>query len=216
MSYIIWIDEAWRWPWAWPVVATAVCFMNLKKIKEIRGFLDDSKKLSKKKRQISYDLIKLYEEKWYINIWIWIISNEIIDGIWIKPSNKKAMEKALEELLNKIWENNINKVLIDGNDNYKFKNEELKYEFIIRGDSKIDEIKAASIIAKVTRDKIMEEYNTTYPWFDFSSHSWYWTKKHRQSIFKLWICPIHRKSFKPIKEFIENNINKTWPKPKEI
>lgn len=200
MDYIIWIDEAWRWAWAWPVIASALLF--IKKDKNLIQTLDDSKKLSKQKREKLFNIIKSKSCKWEIIYEIWISSSKIIDKKWIKEANRLAMKKALDKLLTKIQIENIGKIQIDWNDNYKFKSIKIETEYIIKWDSKIDEIKAASIIAKVTRDKIMNNYCKKNKWYFFSEHVWYWTKKHRDALKKLWICNIHRKSYAPIKELI--------------
>jgi ribonuclease HII len=93
----------------------------------------------------------------------------------------------------------VDKIQIDGRDNYIFEDNDIATEYIIKWDTKIDEIKAASIIAKVTRDALMNEYALKFPWYHFELHSWYWTKKHQEAINRLWICPIHRTSYKPVK-----------------
>lgn len=192
MSFKIWVDEAWRWPWAWPVCAGAVLFIKKSKIKWLLPLLNDSKKLSRKNREIAYSELLNAKQKWYIAFWFWSTEPEIIDEVWIKEANRLAMEKAINEILKEIRQSDIEKIQIDWRDNYKFK-------WI---DSKIDEIKAASIIAKVTRDHLMENFDIKYPWYNFWKHCWYWTKSHQEAINTIWICPIHRKSFKPIKNLL--------------
>lgn len=203
MSVIIWIDEAWRWPWAWPVAACA-CILNKKSVKKLKSLklLNDSKKLSKKQRETAYGLILEFEKNWDIIIWTWMKNNKIIDSVGIKEANRLAMEDALSEVMTKIWNITIEKVLIDWKDNYRFSCFSWKIEFIIKWDSKIDEIKAASICAKVKRDQIMMQYDTEFPWYGFSKHSWYWTKEHAMALTRLWACEIHRYSFAPIKKVL--------------
>ncbi len=202
-KYIIWIDEAGRWPWAGPVVAAVFCF-DLKYRKNIKFIktLKDSKKLSSKKREGIFDeLTKLKEDK-KVFFETWIVSNKIIDKINIRNANKIAMEQALKKLFLRINENQIKEVLVDWNDNYVFKKIYIKTKFIIRWDDKIDEIKAASIIAKVTRDNLMCKYGLKFKNFSFDMHKWYGTKKHQEELNKFWITQIHRKSFKPIKKLV--------------
>ena len=93
------------------------------------------------------------------------------------------------------------KILIDWKDNYKFESIWGEIEFIIKWDSKIEEIKAASIIAKVTRDEMMQNYNNLYPWYWFAKHKWYWTESHKKALILKWACEIHRKSFSPIRKY---------------
>ncbi|MBP8016988.1 ribonuclease HII, partial [Candidatus Gracilibacteria bacterium] len=131
-----------------------------------------------------------------------IVSNKIIDKINIRLANKLAMEKALKKLFSKINFNCYKEILVDGNDNYEFKNINIKTKFIIKGDDKIDEIKAASIIAKVTRDNLMCKYSFVYSNFSFNLHKGYGTKKHQEELKRFGITSIHRKSFKPVKKIL--------------
>ena len=91
MSYIIWIDEAWRGPWAWPVCAGAVLFLKWPKIRELKKQLDDSKRLSKIKRQAIFDQIVRAENSWFLVFGFWMATNVEIDNIWIKKANKLAI-----------------------------------------------------------------------------------------------------------------------------
>ena len=197
MEYLIWVDEAWRGPWAWPVSACAFLFLQKS---DITKSLRDSKKLSKKQREkIFEELITLEKSGWCL-IWKAMISNTVIDKVWIKEANRLAMKKSLEELMKKSAWIKISEILIDWRDNYRFEKISIKCTYIIRWDDKIDEIKAASIIAKVSRDREMLKLSKKYPGYHFEVHSWYWTKKHRDAIEALWVCPIHRRSYAPIKK----------------
>ena len=203
----IWIDEAWRWPWLWPVVACALCFNpENKPKKELLDKINDSKKISEKKRA------ELYKELIALSVWekpqvffgVWVVDNYLIDDINIKQANKEAMRRALGELLRKIDRDNINSVVIDWNDNYTF--DELKKQplFIVWWDWKVVEIWAASIIAKVFRDKLMDTYSELYPNLWIENHKWYWTKKHKEYLnWKHKITWIHRLSYKPVKKILE-------------
>ena len=213
--YKIWIDEAGRWPWAWWVTACALTF-NPKNMPD-KNFLKqiwDSKKISEKKREKLFE--QLIEKSLWKNpqlfFWVWIVDNFIIDEINIKQANREAMRRALIELLRKIkpdfsenWQKDfISGVFIDWNDNYKFSELEKKPVFIIKGDEKILEIWAASIIAKVFRDKLMTTYSELYPNLWLEKHKWYWTKKHKENLLeKKDITWIHRLSYKPVKEILE-------------
>lgn len=208
MKYIIWIDEAWRWPWLGPVLACAFCF-NIKSMpdKDFIFQINDSKKLTKKKRErLFQELIEM--SRWknpQIYFWIWIVDNFIIDEINIRQANKEAMRRAILELSRKISFNNI-EVLIDGKDNYEFEELSKKPTYIVWWDWKIVEIWAASIIAKVFRDKLLVQYSTLYPDLGIEKHKWYGTKKHRENLTKKSeITCIHRLSYKPVKKVLEKN-----------
>lgn len=204
----IWVDEAGRWPWLWSVVACALCF-NPDNMPDnnLLSLINDSKKLSEKKRdEIYLELIEL--SRWdnpKVFFGVWVVDNYIIDEINIKQANKEAMRRALVELLRKIDNENISSVVIDWNDNYKF--DELKKQpiFIVWWDWKIVEIWAASIIAKVFRDKLMNTYSELYPDLWIENHKWYGTKKHSEYLtWKDKITWIHRLSYKPIKKVLES------------
>lgn len=157
-----------------------------------------------RRENIFSKLINLFcEDK--ICFWVWVVDNFVIDEINIRQANKEAMRRSLEEIFLKIWnQKKIKQVLIDGKDNYKFDFLTIKPEFIIKWDEKIDEIKCASIIAKVFRDRLMETYSLIYPQYRFEKHKSYWTKLHIELIQEFGITWIHRKSYKPIK----NALNK--------
>ena len=205
-KYKIWIDEAWRWPWLWPVVACAFCFNPENKIsKEFIKEITDSKKISEKKREIIFEKLVDFSLNNEIYFWVWVVDNFQIDKINIKQANKESMRRALLELLRKIKKENIDSVLIDGNDNYEFEELDKKPIYVIWWDSKIIEIWAASIIAKVFRDKLINTYSSLYPNFWLESHKWYWTKKHSDFLInKSKITWIHRLSYKPIKKILDS------------
>jgi ribonuclease HII len=173
------VDEAGRGPLCGPVVAAAVI---LEKDVHIEG-VNDSKKLSEKKREIIFELIK---EK-AIAIGIGICDVDVIEEINILNATKIAMKKAIEQLKIK-----PDYVLIDGNQMIDI---DIEGETVVAGDSKSQSIAAASIIAKVTRDKLLYEYDKIYPEYNFSKHKGYGTKIHREAILKYGLCPIHRPSF---------------------
>ena len=205
-KYIIWIDEAGRWPWLGPVSACALCF-NPKNFpdKEFISKLNDSKKLTQKKREELYlELVEMSRwKKPKIFFGIGIVDNFIIDEINIRQANREAMRRAIVELSRKINFRNI-EVLIDWRDNYDFEEVKERPTYIVWGDWKIAEIWAASIIAKVFRDKLLVQYATLYPDLWIENHKWYGTKKHRDNLVKKKdITWIHRLSYKPVKKILE-------------
>jgi len=207
----IWIDEAGRWPWLWPVVACSLFFApeNMPS-KELLSQLDDSKKLTEKKREkIFQELIENSRGKEpKIFFWVGVVDNFLIDEINIRQANREAMRRSLIEVLRKIKtspekEQNI-EVLIDGRDNYDFDELQKRPIYIVWGDRKVLEISAASIIAKVFRDDLMKSYSRLYPDLEIEKHKWYGTKKHSNFLTgRDKITWIHRVSYKPIKKVLE-------------
>ena len=183
------VDEVGRGPLAGPVVSSAVI---LPKNIDIPG-INDSKKLSEKRREFLFDEIK---EK-AVSIGIGIISEKEIDEINILQATYKAMRVALADL-NQLPDI----VLVDGNEanigDYKQVN-------IIKGDQKSISIAAASIIAKVTRDRMMIKYDDIYPEYGFKNHKGYGTKFHIDALKKHYATPIHRRSFNPVPKYLPNN-----------
>ncbi len=179
VEHIAGVDEAGRGPLAGPVVAAAVIF---RKDQTIEG-VDDSKKLSAKRRAELFPLIQQHA----LAIGIGIVGHEVIDKINIYHASILAMQKAIDELPIR-----PSLVLADGN---SFWHERYRYENIIDGDARCFTIAAASIVAKVTRDQLMEEYDRLYPDYGFARHKGYGTRQHREAIQKYGTCEIHRRSF---------------------
>lgn len=173
------VDEAGRGPLAGPVVAASVILSKNNTI----HCIDDSKKLTEKKRVKLYNLIKENCVEYSIGV----IGPEEIDEINILRATIKAMEISVNKLKNK-----PNFLLIDGNVRTSLL---IPQEAIVKGDSKCLSIAAASIIAKVTRDKMMGELHKEYPDYNFKKHKGYPTKEHINAIKKYGPCPIHRRSF---------------------
>lgn len=182
MEIIAGVDEAGRGPLAGPVAAAAVILSD---DHEIEG-LNDSKKLSAKKRELLFDEIN---EK-AVSVGIGIINEKEIDRTNILVATQKAMQMALGKLNMR-----PNLALIDG---YKLPNQVIPNKGIIKGDTKVESIMAASIIAKVTRDRIMIEYDKIFAEYGFAKHKGYGTKKHIEALTNLKATPIHRRSFKPV------------------
>jgi ribonuclease HII len=177
--YIGGIDEAGRGPLAGPVVAAVVVFDKDTKIEGI----NDSKKLSEKKRDELFELIK----EQALDYGIGIVNNEEIDEYNILNATYMAMKKALNCL-----KKSPDYLLIDAT---TIPNVEIPQNPIIKGDSKSISIAAASILAKVTRDSILYEYDKIYPEYGFAKHKGYGTADHYKAIDEYGITPIHRKSF---------------------
>jgi len=176
------VDEAGRGPLAGPVVAAAVVLPDDCKI----DGLDDSKKLSHSKRERILEEIKLIA----ISYAVGIVEPDEIDRINILRAALLAMEISVKQLTTK-----PDYLLIDGNQKTSLL---LMQETIVKGDSKSCSIAAASILAKVTRDSIMEEYHSIYPEYNFKGHKGYPTKEHYQALRKYGPCPIHRKTFRGV------------------
>ena len=180
------IDEAGRGPLAGPVVSAAVILPVTFRNSEIT----DSKKLSPQKRQRLYDVI--YAQA--VSIGIGIVDPIEIDRINILQASLLAMAMTVENLAPR-----PDYLLIDGIFPISI---DLPQQPIARGDALSISIAAASIIAKVTRDRLMQKYHHYYPQFDFPKHKGYPTQAHREAIRKYGYCPIHRKSFKGVKEYV--------------
>ncbi|MDD4531606.1 MAG: ribonuclease HII [Candidatus Pacebacteria bacterium] len=192
-KHVAGIDEAGRGPLAGPVFASAVLimekdFLKARKIKSVR----DSKKLKESKREeVFSDLIKSKEIKWGVGK----VSEKMIDKINILQATKLAMVKAIKDLekRNKL---KVDFIILDG----KMKLDlDIQQKSIIKADDKVFSVSAASIIAKVSRDALMKKHDKKYPEYDFEKHKGYGTKEHLEKIRKYGICPIHRKTFAPIK-----------------
>ena len=188
-------DEAGRGPWVGPVVAAAVCFSDLKIPDALALELNDSKKLSAKKREKLFPLI--YESGALIGVGQ--ASAEEIDSLNILQASFLAMKRALDQIEQQ--GHTIDFVLVDGNrkpNNWKWQTEE-----IIGGDGKSLSIAAASIIAKVTRDKMLCELAKEYPMYGWDKNAGYGTAEHIKALKEFGITPYHRKSYAPIKALLK-------------
>jgi len=181
------IDEAGRGPLAGPVVAACAI---LPEDFDVIG-VDDSKKLSEKRREELFEEIKNKSLAYGIGI----ADNNLIDDINILQATKKAMQEALDEAKKMLAEKtgkNVGHVLLDA---VELANIDIPQSSIVKGDAKSLSIAAASIIAKVTRDKMMMEYHEMYPYYGFDSNKGYGTKAHYAGIEEHGITHIHRKTF---------------------
>ncbi len=194
---IIGIDEAGRGAWAGPIVAAAVCFKKPFSHK----YLKDSKLLSAKQRQELFDLLSQH-----CDIGIGVVSHKYIDKYGLQKANVLVVERAFKELTSayKLPATSY-KLVIDYIGAFQ-KITKLKQNYSLHkhGESKFKEIAAASIIAKVYRDKLMKQYAKKYPDYGFDQHKGYGTLVHQQFLRANGICAIHRLSFAPIRREIFN------------
>ena len=181
------VDEAGRGPWVGPVVAGCAVFLNRKVDIRLLENLNDSKKLSKKKREMLYSLLQEEAKKGTVRLGIGQASAREIDEINILQATYEAMRQAVANLSVK-----PNLLL---NDAVTIPGMDMKQVPIIKGDAKSISIGAASIMAKVYRDRMMEEYDHIFPGYDFASNKGYGSKEHIEAIHRQGPCPIHRRSF---------------------
>ena len=181
------IDEVGRGPLAGPVVAAAVI---LPTDHQILG-LNDSKQLSEKKRDALAEEIQEHA----LAIGIGIVSPEEIDRINIYQASKQAMITAVQQLTIQPEHLLIDAMTLEL---------DIPQEKIIKGDARSVSIAAASIIAKVYRDRLMKEYHEQYPFYDFDKNAGYGTKNHLLGLEQHGVTPIHRKTFAPIKNYLSN------------
>ena len=208
------VDEAGRGPLAGPVVACATLYKKIyseesklevdetdKRWKLIR----DSKKLSSKQRDDAYDFVT---EQFFVGVGI--IGPETIDRVNILEATFLSMKAALSDLEKQLSaaEKKELMILIDGNQTIP--NLSLQQEPLVSGDSLVRSIAAASIIAKVTRDRLIVEADTLYPGYGFAQHTGYGTAVHMAALRKLGPSSIHRMSFRPVQLAIPENFNKRF------
>ena len=183
INFIAGIDEVGRGPLVGPVVTAAVILP--KDFYDER--INDSKKLTEKKRELLYDVIMENA----LSVGIGMSSPEVIDEINILNATKKAMIEAINNLSVKPEHLLIDAVKLDI---------DIPQTSIIKGDAKSESIAAASIIAKVTRDRMMVELDKKYPMYDFKHNKGYGTKKHIEALYQYGPIEEHRKSFAPVSE----------------
>ena len=181
------VDEVGRGPLAGPVVAAAVILPENCKIPG----LNDSKKIPKSKHHAIYQAVLDQA----LSVGIGIKDNQVIDQVNIYEATKLAMLEAIQELDPRPQHLLIDAMRLDL---------PIPQTSIIKGDANSLSIAAASIVAKVTRDQMMEEFDKEYPGYDFAQNAGYGTAKHLAGLDKLGVTPIHRRSFEPIKSMCED------------
>lgn len=204
-QFVIGIDEVGRGPLAGPVVACAAVSKKYDLEEKEIDLIRDSKTLSEKQRERLFDFI---QENFFVGVGL--CDHETVDRINILEASFLAMKAALSSLKSKISAyggkktNYLNAkciILVDGNK--KIPNLSMDQRAIVEGDKIIKSISAASIIAKVTRDRMMKEMHEKYPEYGFDKHKGYGTKFHVDALLKNGPCKIHRKSFEPIKTLVK-------------
>ena len=180
------VDEVGRGPLVGPVVAACVILpLNY----QLEG-LNDSKKLTAKKREMYYEIIRTDA----LSIGVAIISEKTIDEVNIYEATKLAMKDAISKCHIKPEHVLIDAMKLDI---------DIPTTSIIKGDAKSLSIAAASVIAKVERDRMLDELDIKYPMYDFKNNKGYPTKKHVEAIYKYGIIKEHRKTFSPVKEYVK-------------
>ena len=188
-KFICGIDEAGRGPLAGPVVVGAAVMPRDSKLE----WLNYSKKFKQKRREILYDRITEEALAWGVGI----ISEKEIDELNILNATKKGLHLALGEVIEKLKQK-PDIVIVDAL--REIDTFEIPYQSIIKGDATCYSISCASILAKVTRDRIMREWNEVYPMYDFEKNKGYGTAEHIKALKQYGPCPIHRRTF--IKHFV--------------
>ncbi len=189
LSPVVGVDEAGRGPWAGPVVAGAAILDPQTLPDELRHGLDDSKKLTTKKREVFFELLLEHAVTG-----VGIASVEEIDDLNILAATMLAMRRAVDDLGVK-----PGMVLVDGN---RLPDFSCRAEALVKGDGRSLSIAAGSIIAKVSRDRIMTQIGENYPQYGWDHNAGYGTKQHRQALAKFGVTEHHRRSFAPIRKIL--------------
>lgn len=188
-KYIVGLDEAGRGPMAGPLVVGAVIFE--------KGYynedINDSKQLSEKKREMLYDLIIQDALAYQIEI----IDVDEVDRLNVYQASRKGMIDAIKHI-SIVPDYALSDAMPLG--------DVIEHEAIIKGDSLSMSIAAASILAKVTRDRIMKEYDFLYPQYGFAKHKGYPTKQHKEALKIYGVTPIHRHSFQPVRDVLNEQL----------
>ncbi|WP_230467293.1 ribonuclease HII [Lujinxingia vulgaris] len=193
--HIIGVDEAGRGPLAGPVHAAACWWtLNLDDATEWPG-LNDSKKMQESDREVLYDALIAQPRR----VEMAAASAERIDAINILQATFEAMRHAVERLI-EVRGQRPDLIVVDGN--MIIPGVELPQVAVVKGDARSFAIAAASVVAKVSRDRLMREAAETWPGYGFEGHKGYGTAAHRNAIASLGPCPLHRKSFKGVREFV--------------
>lgn len=200
---LIGIDEAGRGPLVGPVVAAATCFkVPMSEIRngteKILAGVRDSKLLSEKRREEAFKVIQDY-----FHTGVGIVQAETIDRINILEATFLAMREAVGQLRRRmrdtgVWDETRVVLLVDGNQ--LVPNVSLQQEVVVGGDRIVKSIAAASIVAKVTRDRLLREYEERWPQYGFAKHKGYGTREHMEALEKYGPLPVHRQSFRPVRQ----------------
>ena len=194
---VIGLDEVGRGPLAGPVVSCGCYFKSYKIQNEFNDYIGDSKKLSEKKREMSFKFLQSLKEDNTIEYHLGIANVEEIDQLNILEATKLSMKRVVDKF-------NIENayLLIDGNFSLNYKS--YKEQPVIKGDDKSLSIAAASIIAKVHRDRLMKKLSLKFQDFGWEKNAGYGTKMHIENIYRLGPTIHHRKTFEPIKSLIHS------------
>ena len=194
---VIGLDEVGRGPLAGPVISCGCHFKNYTILNELKDFIGDSKKLSKKKRELSFKFLQNLKKENIIDFHLGIANVDEIDNLNILEATKLSMKRVIDKFNLKNAQ-----LIIDGNFSLNYKS--YKEQSIIKGDNKSLSIAAASIIAKVHRDRLMKKLSIKFQDFGWEKNAGYGTKTHIENIHRLGPTIHHRKTFEPIKSLIHN------------
>ena len=196
-SPVIGLDEVGRGPLAGPVISCGCHFKNYTIINDLKDFIGDSKKLSAKKRELSFKFLQNLKKENIIDFHLGIANVEEIDNLNILEATKLSMKRVIDKFNLKNAQ-----LIIDGNFSLNYKS--YKEQSIIKGDNKSLSIAAASIIAKVHRDRLMKKLSIKFQDFGWEKNAGYGTKMHIENIHRLGPTIHHRKTFEPIKSLIHS------------
>ena len=196
-SPVIGLDEVGRGPLAGPVISCGCHFKNYTILNEFKDFIGDSKKLSEKKRGLSFRFLQNLKKGNIIDFHLGIANVHEIDNLNILEATKLSMKRVIDKFNLKNAQ-----LIIDGNFSLNYKS--YKEQSIIKGDNKSLSIAAASIIAKVHRDRLMKKLSIKFQNFGWEKNAGYGTKTHIENIHRLGPTIHHRKTFEPIKSLIHN------------
>ena len=196
-SPVIGLDEVGRGPLAGPVISCGCHFKNYTILNEFKDLIGDSKKLSEKKRELSFKFLQNLKKGNIIDFHLGIANVHEIDNLNILEATKLSMKRVIDKFNLKNA-----KLIIDGNFSLNYKS--YKEQSIIKGDNKSLSIAAASIIAKVHRDRLMKKLSIKFKDFGWEKNAGYGTKIHIENIHRLGPTIHHRKTFEPIKSLIHN------------
>ncbi len=194
---VIGLDEVGRGPLAGPVISCGCYFKNYTTQEDFLNLIGDSKKISEKKRKASFKFLQNLKKEDIIDYHLGIANVEEIDKLNILEATKLSMKRVVDKF-------NLQKaqLIIDGNFSLNYKS--YKEQSVIKGDDKSLSIAAASIIAKVHRDRLMQKLSIRYQHFGWEKNAGYGTKIHIKNIHRLGPTIHHRKTFEPIKSLIHN------------